>query len=321
MAKNKSNGVSLANVIAVVGIVLLSVFLFLGYFYSGDILGISIMKSAAWAAGFSLLLWLLIKAKTADTDTGKWKVIEGLLLFLYIIVALLSSNKVARFATVYSSSEELKAVATEDISHVRQGIAQFQSTENEALTNTITGLELAAQGESTQELKDFVADNGFELTDASIANFKEKWQDRIANVTDQDLNSFYDAWDDRLMEYNDMIQGWSVLKMPETANAMRDLGPQVSAKLEEISAGLPFPVIYKNEDDASEINRQHEGNHYPIVTTFADKFTNMSSYSIVGIALCLALHAMVLFNYLVVSRTKRVNPRKNMYINDGGMRI
>ena len=321
MAKNKSNGVSLANVIAVVGIVLLSVFLFLGYFYSGDILGISIMKSAAWAAGFSLLLWLLIKAKTADTDTGKWKVIEGLVLFIYIIVALLSSNKVARFATVYSSSEELKAAATEDISLIRQGIAQFQSTENEALTNTITGLELAAQGESAQELKDFVADNGFELTDGSIANFKEKWQDRIANVTDQDLNSFYDAWDDKLMECNELIQGWSVLKMPETANAMRDLGPQVSAKLEEISAGLPFPVIYKNENDISEINRQHESGHYPIVTIFADKFVNMSSYSIVGIGLCLALHIMVLLNYFVASRTKRVRPKKNILVNDGGMRI
>lgn len=321
MAKKKSNGVTLANVIAVFGIVLLSVFIFLGYFYSGDVLGISILKAVAWAAGFSLLIWLLVKAKTADADGNKWFIIEGIVLFLYIVVALLSSNKVARFATIYSASDELKTAASDDITQIRQTIAQFQSRENEALTNTVTGLELAATGESTQALKDFVADNEFELTNGSILNFKTKWEGRIANVTDRELESYYEAWDEKLMEYNELIQTWSILKMPEAANAMKDLGPQVSAKLEEISAGLPFPVIYKNEADVSAINRQHEAGRYPIETTFASRFNDMSSYSVVGIILCVALHAMVLFNYFIASRPRRVKPDKNVNINDGGMKI
>ena len=322
MAQNKSNGISLANIIATIGIVLLLVFLFLGYFYSGDNLGIAILKAAAWTAGFGILLWLLIKAKTADTDLLKWRIIEGILLFLYIVIAALSSNKVARFATIYASSGELKAAATEDLSLIRQSIQKFQSTENAALTNTITGLELAAQGESTDQLMEFVDANGFELTPASIANFKDKWQDRIENVTDQAQSSFYDAWEDELERCTEQIQSWSVLKIPEAANAMKGLGPQVSAKLEEVSATLPFPVIHKNEADVSDIVKNHEPNQYPIATTFAERFSDMSSYSIIGVAICIVLHLMVLFNYIVAYRTKRNRiKRKSIPVNDGGMSI
>jgi hypothetical protein len=321
MAQNKSNGISLANIIAVIGIVLLAVFIFLGYLYGGDVLGISILKAAAWAVGFSLLLFLLIKAKTAETDTGKWKIIEGLLLVAYIVCAVLSSNRVARFATIYSTSDDLKAEATEDIGRIREAVALFKSNENAALTNTVTGLELAALGESTPELLDFADQNGFELNSQSISNFKAKWQDRIENVTDNEQNSYSDAWEDALTRNGDLIQSWSVMKIPEAANAMKDFAPQVTAKLEEISATLPFPVIYKNEEDISEINKPHEAGQYPIEATFADTFFNKSSYSVVGIILCVVLHAMVLFNYLIAYRTKRRRPQKNVYVNDGGMSI
>jgi hypothetical protein len=323
MAQNKSNGISLANIIATIGIVILLVFLFLGYFYSGDNLGIAILKASAWTAGFGILLWLLIKAKGADADLMKWRVIEGILLFLYIIIAVLSSNKVARFATIYASSDELKTAATEDIRLIRQGIETFQATENAALTNTITGLELASQGEVSDSLMEFVNANGFELTTASIANFKDKWQDRIENVTDQSQSSFYDAWDEELERCSEQIQGWSVLKIPEAVATMKDLAPQVTAKLEEISAGLPFPVIYKNEADVSDIVKNHEANAYPIAATFANRFIDMSSYSIIGIIICIVIHVMILFNYLVAYRTKRnrIKTNKNIPVNDGGLSI
>ena len=308
MAQNKSNGISLANIIATIGIVILLVFLFLGYFYSGDNLGIAILKASAW---------------TADADLIKWRVIEGILLFLYIVIAVLSSNKVARFATIYASSDELKTAATEDIRLIRQGIETFQATENAALTNTITGLELASQGEVSDSLMEFVNANGFELTTASIANFKDKWQDRIENVTDQSQSSFYDAWDEELERCTEQIQGWSVLKIPEAVATMKDLAPQVTAKLEEISAGLPFPVIYKNEADVSDIVKNHEANAYPIAATFANRFIDMSSYSIIGIIICIVIHVMILFNYLVAYRTKRnrIKTNKNIPVNDGGLSI
>lgn len=323
MAQNKSNGISLANIIATFGIVLLLVFLFLGYFYSGDNIGIAILKASAWTAGFGILLWLLIKAKGADTDMTKWRVIEGILLFLYIVIAVLSSNKVARFATIYASSDELKTAATEDISLIRQGIEAFQATENAALTNTFTGLELASQGEASERLMEFVDANGFELSPASIGNFKDKWQDRIENITDQTQSSYYDAWDEELERCTEQIQGWSVLKIPEAVATMKDLAPQVTAKLEEISAGLPFPVIHKNEADVSDIVKDHEASQYPIAATFADRFNNMSSYSIIGIIICIVIHVMILFNYFVTYRTKRnrIKTNKNIAVNDGGLSI
>ena len=49
----------------------------------------------------------------------------------------------------------------------------------------------------------------------------------------------------------------------------------------------------------------------------------MSSYSIIGIIICIVIHVMILFNYLVAYRTKRnrIKTNKNIPVNDGGLSI
>lgn len=318
----KNNSISLANVIATIGLVLITVFIFLGCFYSGDNIGISILKAVGWALLFTFLLWFLIKAKSADDDLKKWLVIEILTLVVYLIAAGISSPKVARFATVYMASSDLKATANSDIEKIRQGIDLFKTTEHRALSVTITGLENATNGEVSEELSDFVATNNFELNPQSINIFKEKWEAVIDNVTDSTLSSFSDVWDAELTRCNDLIQGWSVLKIPEAISTMTTIGEQVSAKLAEVSSTLPLPKIYRNDNGIYDIEEQHTTFNNAIDARFGQEINALGNFSIVGILVCLILHAMILFNYLVAYRSKKKRPQKSdMLFNDHGMTL
>ena len=77
MANNNSGKITIANIIAIVGLVLLLVFSFLGHSYlSGGELGWDIIVSLAVTAFTAFLLWFMIKAKGAERDLGTWRIIE-----------------------------------------------------------------------------------------------------------------------------------------------------------------------------------------------------------------------------------------------------
>ena len=73
--KQNSKKITIANIVSIVGVVLLLVFTFLGQAYkSGGEITVSLLISIVVAAWISLLLWFMIKAKGAENDLKKWKV-------------------------------------------------------------------------------------------------------------------------------------------------------------------------------------------------------------------------------------------------------
>ena len=93
MAKKQQAGrITIANIIAIVGIVLLLVFSFLGRSYmSGGELGFDIVIAVAITGFTAFLLWFLIKAKGAENNIDKWKKAELAALVVYIIFAIPAS--------------------------------------------------------------------------------------------------------------------------------------------------------------------------------------------------------------------------------------
>ena len=78
MKEKKSGKITLANIIAMLGLVLLIVCLWLGQaLRSGELGGMSVLISVGITIAAALLLWLMIKAKGAETNTSKWKIIDS----------------------------------------------------------------------------------------------------------------------------------------------------------------------------------------------------------------------------------------------------
>ena len=90
--KQTSNKITIANIVAMVGIVLLGIFTFMGHSYlSGGELAWDVIVSLAVVSVTSLLLWLLIRAKGAENELDKWKKTEYTTLGIYIIFAITTS--------------------------------------------------------------------------------------------------------------------------------------------------------------------------------------------------------------------------------------
>ena len=91
-SKQKTDKITIANIIAIVGLVLLLVFSFIGHSYlSGGELGWDLVISIGITAFTGFLLWFLIKAKGAENRLNKWRKIEYATLAVYIIFAIVSS--------------------------------------------------------------------------------------------------------------------------------------------------------------------------------------------------------------------------------------
>ena len=87
---NKQNkSVTIANIVSIVGLVLLLVFTYIGNSYmSGGEIGVDLFFSIIITAFTAFLLWLMIKAKGAENRVKMWKKVEYGTLGLYVLLAI-----------------------------------------------------------------------------------------------------------------------------------------------------------------------------------------------------------------------------------------
>lgn len=124
MEKKAKNGkVTIANIIAIVGVVLLMVFTFIGHsFMSGGELGMDIVVSVAITAFIAFLVWFMIKAKGAENELAKWKKLEIATLVVYVVVAIPLSlyGGIMQFFIVNDNKERVKECAKDDLDRIDQ---------------------------------------------------------------------------------------------------------------------------------------------------------------------------------------------------------
>ena len=87
--ENNSGKLTKANIISIVGLVLLFSFTFLGHsFKSGGEMGWDILVAVAITGLAAFALWFLVKAKGAENQLEKWRIIEISTLVAYVVVVI-----------------------------------------------------------------------------------------------------------------------------------------------------------------------------------------------------------------------------------------
>ena len=309
MVRDTSNRITIANIVAVIGIVLLAAALFLGYFYAGDNMGVSIMKGAAWALGFTFLLWFMIKAKGTQNEIKKWRIVEIAVLVVYLALAVLSSGVISKFFSIYASSGELKEAAAEDIEKIRNDIQLFKDDATTAKDETVRSMTTAMGQDLSQELTDFLLSHRLTLNTTSIDNFDADWTSDIESINLSGYN-YDEVWKEELDRCDEKIQGWSVLSVPKAVATLKDLSEQIASTLSEMSETLPFPTITLSEAGIWEITGQYEAKTYESDLNVDSKLQAIRTYTPVGIAACVIIHLLILFNYFVAFRTDKIRPTR-----------
>jgi len=320
MAKKQQTGrITIANIIAIVGIVLLLVFSFLGRSYmSGGELGFDILIAVAITGFTAFLLWFLIKAKGAENNIDKWKKAELAALAVYIVFAIPASlfGGIMHFFVVNDKKTEIKQYAKADLNIIDEMFVEYKNFESEALAITGTGLSNAkGAGQLCDEtLNSFMQERSIN-TRESAANYEQIQRNKLIG---EGFESYYRAFRSARNEIEDAVSNWSVMQIPSKAKQIEDLATSASKHLTELSNEAKLPVI---ENSGSRFTiTGYQAKNFSVDTgsfMFKKKMVEASGFSITALLVVLLIHFLILFNYIVAYRTDKIAVGRYSQ-NDGG---
>lgn len=323
MAKKQQIGrITIANIIALIGIVLLLVFSFLGRAYmSGGELGFDIVIAITITGFTAFLLWFLIKAKGAENNIEKWKKAELAALVVYIVFAIPASlfGGIMHFFVVNDKKEEIKQFAKADLNIIDEMFTEYKNFESEALAITGTGLSNAkGAGQLCDEvLTSFMQECSID-TRESAKNYEQIQRNKLIG---NGFNSYYNSFCNARNEIEDAVSNWSVMQIPYIAKQIEDLATSASKHLTDLSNEAKLPII---ENSGSRFTiTGYQAKDFSIDTSkfiFKKKLSSTSGFSMTALLIVLLIHFLILFNYIVAYRTDKIAVGRYIQ-NDGGITL
>lgn len=309
MAKNKKAGrITIANIISIIGIVLLLVFSFLGRSYmSGGELGLDIVIALAITSISAFLLWFLIKAKGAENNIEKWKKAELATLVIYIVFAILASlfGGIMHFFVVNDNKEVIKEYAKADLNIIDDMFSEYKNFENEALALTGTGLSNAKKYGllCDESLNSFMQEQSI-ITHESALSYEQIQRNTLIG---ERFEVYYSSFRSKRNEIEDAVNNWSVMQIPFKVKQIEDLANSASKYLTDLSNEAKLPVI-ENSGSGFTITG-YQVRNFSVDTEsfmFKKKLVEASGFSITALIVVLIIHFLILFNYIVAYRTDKI---------------
>ena len=321
--KQKTGKITIANIIAIVGLVLLLIFSFIGHSYkSGGELGWDIIVSIGITAFTAFLIWFLIKAKGAENRLDLWRKVEYGTLAVYVVFAISTSfwGGIMHFFVVNDHKESIKEYANEDLDKIDRMINEYKTYEEAAITRTGTGLKSATGVNQIcdETLNKFMEARGIHHTQESAMNYERIQRNDLIG---EGYNTFYSNFCQKKNEIENVVKSWSVIQIPMKAKLISDLGKSVQEDLNKLSNNENLPVIESKYGQYTITSYQKsnfmvEGGIESF--KFRTALQNTSGFSLTALLVVLLIHALILFNYIVAYRTSTLEISKHSE-EDGGI--
>lgn len=326
--ENNSGKLTKANIISIVGLVLLFSFTFLGHsFKSGGEMGWDILVAVAITGLAAFALWFLVKAKGAENQLEKWRIIEISTLVAYVVVVIPLSfcGGVTNFFAANADKAIYKDKAHNDIAKIDSVFSQYENFEKDALEKTRTGLgNSVGMGMSrSSELVTYMEQNSIKPTRTSVDNFVEIQEGNVLGTQYEQYKKQYKAERDAIIN---TIDSWNVIQIPSQAKLIEDLAVQTSKWLTERSASAKLPLV-KNDSmsRAYTIKLSNQVMQYQVEggienLEFRKAIMSAGGMSVSSIMFLIIVHVLILLNYFVAYRTFTLGLSKNPN-NDGGVTL
>ena len=325
-SKNQSR-VTIANIIAIVGLVLLLVFTFIGHSYmSGGEIGWDIIIAVLVTAIAGGLLWFMIKCKGAPNQLDKWKKIELATLVCYILIAIPASlfGGIMHFFVVNDNKEQIKGYAQEDIAQIDSLFSAYKAFENNAISNTKTGLLNATgmQQICDNKLNQFMQANNIAHTHDAANTF---CRIQSTNLVGTAYDTFKQTFDNRKNNISTIIDSWSVMQVPFKAKEIETLATEVGEQLTLRSKSAKLPKLtFDPSINKHTIKQDNQAKEFSIDVSsfrFRKALQNANGFSVTALIIVLLIHLMILFNYCVARRTNVIGVGDSGLEEDGGQQL
>ena len=324
--KQNSGKITIANIMAIVGLVLLLVFSFIGHSYmSGGELGWDIVIAVSITVFTAFLLWFLIKAKGAENQLDKWRNIEYATLAAYIIFAIPASlfGGIMHFFVVNDHKESMKMYAMDDLNKIDNMFNEYKEFESEAISRTGVGLRNATRyGQICDaDLNRFMEENRIEHTRESANNFETIQRNALIGAG---FEAFYETFRQQEAEIENAVNSWSIMQIPMKAKLISELAASAQEELSKLSNNAKLPVITYNFTSHSYTLGENQARNFEVEGSidsfrFRKALQSANGFSITAILVVLLIHILILFNYFVAYRTSTLGISK--YSEEDGGRI
>lgn len=322
--RQNSDRVTIANTIAILGLVLLLMFSFMGHSYmSGGELGWDIVVSVAITAFTAFLLWFLIKAKSAENQLDKWQNIEYAILAVYIIFAIPASlfGGIMHFFVVNDHKEGIKKYAKADLDKIDAMFEDYKNFESEAIARTGTGLKNATglNQRCDMALNRFMETNRIEHSRESANNFELIQRNALIGA---DYEIFHGQFMQQKAEIENAVNSWSIIQIPMKVKQISDLAESAQKELNKLSGSANLPVITYDSSSSSYTLGENQTKTFEVAGgvdsfQFKKELQNASGFSFTALLVVLLIHVLILFNYAVTHRTTTLGLNKDGE-EDGG---
>lgn len=300
MSDNNSSKVSIANIIALIGLAGLGVITFFGLMLSSDdgSLGTPVIGAVAFVAVLFFFLFMSIKAKGAESNTEKWRIVEYVCLACYIIVAVVFAKPFMRFFSVLTQKSELQQQAKAEIMALKSLYDEYNQQKDKFMKEAVE--QIKNYQASKQGGKDSIAQYV-----AGVGNV-DTWASKAQKLVKME--------DVQLMELNKRVSDWNLLDLPALASDLSKKDSTAVTKLEEKikinqSKHKLIPVIGGGGSKPYVLTGYAQFN---LKKTGGSKFAQMlkegGTTSPVAWIVYAVLHLLVLLNYLVAPRSLYVGP-------------
>ena len=321
----QKDGVSFANILSVLGVVLLGFFLYLGFAYKGVNSGTAVLYAALISTGFALLLAALVTVKKVENNFQKWRWVEYGLLGVFIAGAVAVIPTMCYFININSHSDELKEVARTDIDNIRNTIALFKLNESKALTTCRTDINTKfVNGKFTMpsDLQEIFED--IYTTNDTINNQGvKKWEGYIEDIKNLNDTRYYgNKWTQQINENRQKINSWSIFSIPQAIEDIDRLSKEIPDSLMSISAS--YKPIHTTIDVIG--NLCYKGSEMRMLFRCASTTSRLKEQAQkydgitpMGVILSLVIFLLIIFNYIVGYRSNKVSVKAGSAYNDGGI--
>jgi len=310
----KKNGISIANIIAIIGLAGIGVISFFGlYFKSTDGKpAVPALLAVAIVAGLALFLLLAVKAKGAKDNPDKWIWVEIACLVAYLGVAAVGARPFQHFFYVMSEKEALQKIATADLQQVDSLYLVYNQQKDELMKNAAQQMKNVS--DSGQK---FAADDQLgQYISGIVGSDIEEWMD------DADLQLRLRD-DEKLKELKKQVKAWKLMELPQLAAAIplkvKDAWVQMEKKLEQNEQHNLIPIIRGGD------GYYYWGGYAEIIlpeqrpTQFADAIRVGDMKSVLGWVIYGVLVLLILLDYLVAPRCRFVGPRRGPVVKTNGL--
>lgn len=308
--ETQKKGINRADFIAVLGVVALGLFTFLGrLFLSGGKLSESVIIAVVTCIVAALLLVLMISAKGKESSFKLWRTVEAVVVVLYVAFAYFTAGPILHFFSVNRNNEEIIEAAKVDFMKMEEQFNQYERETDAAITMTKTSLLNAKDGKKTSDLINFCKDNSIEPIRNNNVNLYARMAEEC--LLGDDYLQFKENVLADFAEWKSLINDWNWLKVPIIAKDMGGIGSgntgtnhNIAAELNKLAATIKLPEV-RNEGNQYDIVDYHKSNLQPVSLSFPQLLIREGEITVLAVILCILIHFIILLSYLVAYRSAK----------------